>query len=123
MQTKRPEVLEGSTHRVETPCGALYITLNEYNGKLYEVRLTLGKVGNCARTFLETIAILLSVLLQSNIPREKVKKTLENGLDVNCSNVIWKDSIRYSSCIDLICKLILEELGARNEIKIEEEVT
>ena len=118
---KRPETLEGRTHKIDTPCGSLYLTLNENDSKLYEIRISLGKIGNCARTLLQTIAVLFSVLLQSDIPRSKILKTLENGFDANCANPFYLDGTHYKSCIDLICKTMGEDLLNRGEIALEEE--
>ena len=40
---KRPKVLVGTTHRVETGCGHLYITINRDKDELFEVFAALGK--------------------------------------------------------------------------------
>lgn len=118
--SERPEVLEGRTHKIETPCGTLYITLNQLEGKLFEVRIIKGKPGSCLRGMLETIAILLSVLLQAKIPRDKIAKTLLNRVSCNCSEIIRYKGDEYSSCVDYIMKLILEDLLNNGEIKEEE---
>ncbi len=120
---ERPDVLEGRTHKVKTPCGTLYVTLNELNNMLFEVRITKGKPGSCTRAMLETIGILLSVLLQTKMPREKIEKTLSNRITCNCSEVIRYKGEEYASCVDYIVRLMLEDLASRGEIKIEEEVT
>ena len=118
---KRPEVLEGRTLKLNTPCGAFYLTLNEEEGNLREVRMLIGKSGNCVRGLFETIAILLSVLLQSDIPREKIKKTIFNQLECNCGNRIYNDGQEYHSCIDFVVQKILEDMAGRGEVKLEED--
>lgn len=117
----RPEVLEGYTLKLPTPCGAFYLTLNEYENKLFEVRCGLGKSGTCYNIVFQTLALLISVILQSNIPREKIKKTLLHQFEGNCGNTIWFKGERYHSCIDFMIQRILEDLGNRGEIKLEEE--
>ncbi len=118
---KRPEVLEGRTIKLNTPCGAFYLTLNEDNNKLREVRIRIGKSGNCQRLLFETISILLSVLLQSDIPREKIKKILFHQLSGNCGNdKIWHGGDKYNSCIDYAITKIFEDLAGRGEITLEE---
>ena len=44
----RPLVLGGITVKVVTGCGNMYIQLNWYRGKLFEVFATLGRGGGCA---------------------------------------------------------------------------
>lgn len=114
----RPEVLDGYTLKMPTPCGSLYLTLNEDKEKLREVRMRIGKAGNCQRLLFETIAILISVLLQSNISRETIRKALHNQFESNCGN----DKIRYKgeeyhSCIDYVVTKIFEDMASRGEIE------
>lgn len=116
---KRPEVLEGHTIRHNTPCGHFYLTLNEHDGRLCEVRMGIGKSGNCQRLLFETLALLISVMLQSNIPREKIKKTILNQIGGNCGEVSWNDGQKYHSCVDFAVTKILEDMASREEIEIE----
>jgi len=121
MTFKRPEVLEGYTQKLETPCGDLYLTLNEHEGKLCEVRVTMGKSGTCINIMQQTIALLLSVMFQSGVSKEKVYKALLNQYEGNCGNGTFYKGDYYHSCIDFIIKRILEDLASREEIKIEKE--
>jgi len=117
---ERPIVLTGYTIRADTPCGGFYLTLNECNNKLCEVRMTLGKSGTCFNIMFQTIGILLSVMLQEGIPKEKIKKTLYNQFGGHCGQTIWQDGIRYHSCIDYAISKILEDMASRGEITLEE---
>jgi ribonucleoside-diphosphate reductase alpha chain len=120
----RPEVLSGRTIRLNSSCGAFYLTLNEHEEKLAEVRMLIGKSGNCQRNLFEVIALLLSVLLQSDIPKEKIVSILEHKLEVNCfNNPSYHEGIRYNSCIDFVVRKILEELVNRKEVALEDETT
>lgn len=118
---KRPELLEGRTDVLKTPCGSLYLTLNEDNGILREVRITLGKSGSCFNIMLQTIALFISVMLQSNMSREKIKKTLLNQFDGGCGQTIWHNGEKFESCIDWIIGQILSEMASREEITFEKE--
>lgn len=115
----RPETLEGYTQRLPTPCGDLYLTLNEDKGTLREVRATLGKSGSCYNILFQTIALLLSVMLQEGISREKIKRTLENQFEGSCGQSIPYKGEVYHSCIDYIITKILEDMASRGEIKLE----
>ena len=118
---KRPTVLEGSTTRLKTPCGSMYVTTNECDNKLCEVMLTLGKSGTCQNLLFRTISLLVSVMLQSNIPKEKIVKAISKQMEGSCGNdKIYFNGTEYYSCIDFVFKRIVEELANREEIKIEE---
>ena len=119
----RPEVLDGYSPKLETPCGSLYMTLNECGNKLCEIKVTMGKSGTCMNIMLQTIALLISVMLQSNINKDKIKKALLNQFEGSCGQVIWYKGEKFHSCIDFLVQKVLEDLSARGEIEIEEEET
>ena len=116
----RPEVLHGYTPKIPTPCGSLYLTLNEFDGKLCEVRATMGKSGSCYNIMFQTITLLISVMLQSGISRNKIQKTLEHQFEGSCGNIIRYRGEKYHSCIDYIVTKILEDMASRGEITLEE---
>jgi len=122
MVWKRPETLEGSTTRLKTPCGSMFITMNDCDNKLCEVMLTLGKSGTCQNLLFRTISLLMSVMLQSGIPKDKIVKAISKQMEGNCGNGrIYFDGTQYYSCIDFVFKRIVEDLAIREEVKIEEE--
>ncbi len=120
IEYKRPEVLEGYTRRVETPCGSFYITLNEHEFKLKEVRMTMGKSGTCFNIMFQTLALLISKLLQTNVDREDIKKLLYHQFEGRCGNGFWNKGDYYNSCIDFAITRIFEDMASRNEISLEE---
>ena len=73
---KRPDVLEGKTEKILTGCGNLYLTINQDNGVPYEIRAQIGKSGSCARSMLEVIGILISIIFQ-NVDKEIAVKSLK----------------------------------------------
>lgn len=121
MTWKRPETLEGHTIRLKTPCGSMFMTINECEEKVCEIMLNLGKSGTCQNLLFRTISLLVSVMLQSGISKDKIYKALDKQMEGNCGNGrIYSDGIEYHSCIDFIFKRIIEELAGRGEIEIEE---
>lgn len=65
----RPELLRGSTRRVETPMGKMYVTITEDDkGQPFEVFMTLGKAGGALMADVEAIGRLISLALRSGIP-------------------------------------------------------
>lgn len=64
---KRPDVMHGFTHRVQTGLGTLYLTVNEMDGKPFEVFATIGKSGHSVTAKAEAIGRLVSLALRSGI--------------------------------------------------------
>jgi ribonucleoside-diphosphate reductase alpha chain len=121
MKKARPEVLNGRTTKVKTNCGSLYLTLNEDEGELCEIRVNLGKSGNCVKNLLEINSILMSIIMQVDLPKEKVIKIFERHcLDTNCGNKFYNKGVEYKSCIDYVAKEVLSCLKKETEEKEKE---
>ena len=63
----RPDVMYGFTQRVQTGLGTLYLTVNEMNGRPFEVFATIGKSGHSVTAKAEAIGRLVSLALRSGI--------------------------------------------------------
>ena len=63
----RPDVMYGFTQRVQTGLGTLYLTVNEMNGKPFEVFATIGKSGHSVTAKAEAIGRLVSLALRSGL--------------------------------------------------------
>ncbi len=73
----RPEVLRGTTRRVETPLGTLYVTITEDDrGQPFEVFMTLGKAGGALMADVESLGRLISLALRSGIPMKEIYRQL-----------------------------------------------
>ncbi len=68
----RPETLEGFTAKMKLGHGALYITVNELDGRPVEVFATMGKSGQSMMAKTEAIGRLVTLSLSYGIPVEKV---------------------------------------------------
>ena len=67
----RPDLLKGSTRRVETPLGTMYVTITEdERGQPFEMFITLGKAGHALMADVEAIGRLISLALRSGISLE-----------------------------------------------------
>ena len=64
---KRPDVLRGFTQKVQTGLGAMYLTVNEVDGKPFEVFATIGKSGRSITAKAEAIGRLVSLALRSGV--------------------------------------------------------
>jgi len=73
----RPEVLRGTTRRVETPLGTLYVTITEdEKSQPFEVFMTLGKAGGALMADVESLGRLISLALRSGIPIKEIYRQL-----------------------------------------------
>src|SRR3989454_783212 len=69
----RPELLKGSTRRVDTPLGTMYVTITEDDrGQPFEVFISLGKAGGALMADVEAIGRLISLALRSGIPLKEI---------------------------------------------------
>jgi ribonucleoside-diphosphate reductase alpha chain len=73
----RPELLRGSTRRVETPLGTLYVTITEDDkGQPFEMFMSLGKAGGALMADVEAVGRLISLALRSGIPMQEIHRQL-----------------------------------------------
>jgi ribonucleoside-diphosphate reductase alpha chain len=73
----RPELLRGTTRRLETPLGTLYVTITEDDrGQPFEVFMSLGKAGGPLMADVEAIGRLISLALRSGVPLKEIHRQL-----------------------------------------------
>jgi ribonucleoside-diphosphate reductase alpha chain len=66
---RRPSVLNGTTRKMTSPLGDVYVTINEDGDhRPFEVFATLGKAGSVAMADVEAIGRLISLALRFGIP-------------------------------------------------------
>jgi len=63
----RPDIVFGFTQKVKTGMGELYLTVNEIDGKPFEVFATIGKSGRSVTAKAEAIGRLVSLALRSGV--------------------------------------------------------
>ena len=74
---KRPNVLQGTTRKMSSPLGDVFVTINEDGEhKPFEVFATLGKAGSVAMADVEAIGRLISLALRFGIPVNDVYSQL-----------------------------------------------
>lgn len=72
----RPDVLEGSTRRLSTPCGTLWVTVNTHEGQPFEVFCQIGRAGSDVGAFTEAVARLISLALRCGVPLDEIVNQL-----------------------------------------------
>ncbi|MBU1913013.1 MAG: adenosylcobalamin-dependent ribonucleoside-diphosphate reductase [Candidatus Omnitrophica bacterium] len=105
----RPVVTNGTTTKVATGCGNLYITINVDDKALpFEVFIQMGKAGGCAASQLEAIGRLVSLALRSGVENSKIVEQLRG---IRCPSPSWEKSGRIFSCSDAISRVLELRLG------------
>ncbi len=104
----RPEVVIGTTTKVSTGCGNLYVTINtDESGKPFEVFTQMGKAGGCAASQLEAIGRLVSLAFRSGVD---VKVIIEQLRGIRCPSPSWEKGARIFSCADAIARVVERRL-------------
>jgi len=100
----RPAVVKGSTQRLTTGCGKIYITVNEDEKENpFEMFVQIGKAGGCAASQTESIGRLVSLALRSGIDANELVKQL---IGVSCHQPAWDNGGKVVSCADAIGKAL-----------------
>lgn len=110
---KRPHVLEGSTIKVTTGCGSLYVTINENaDGEPIEVFGILGKSGRCVSSQTESLARTISLGLKSGVDIKDLAKQLKG---ISCNSPAWlSGGKQILSCADAFSYAINEYLKGKD---------
>ena len=113
----RPNVTYGTTTKISTGCGNLYVTINEDEmGLPFEVFMQMGKAGGCAMSQLEAIGRLVSLALRSGIELNSIIEQLKG---IRCPSPSWEKGGRIFSCSDAIARAIERRLGKVKKINKE----
>jgi ribonucleoside-diphosphate reductase alpha chain len=111
----RQDVMEGSTRKIRTGCGNLYVTVNEDGeGNLFEIFNQIGKAGGCAASQSEAIGRLVSLAFRSGIEPEDVIRQLKG---ISCHMPVWYQDGKVLSCSDAIAKAIAGHLDGKKKVK------
>ena len=112
VERERPDQIHGTTTRIRTGCGPLFVTINDdERGRPFETFATLGKAGGCAAAQTEAIGRLASLALRSGVPAEEVHKTLRG---ITCHRPAGFGPDRVLSCGDGIAQAMAMQLDVEN---------
>jgi ribonucleoside-diphosphate reductase alpha chain len=104
----RPEVIFGTTTKVATGCGNLYVTINiDEGGKPFELFTQMGKAGGCAGSQLEALGRMVSLAFRAGI---EVKSIIEQLRNIRCPSPSWEKGQRIFSCADAIARVVERRL-------------
>lgn len=112
---ERPAVMRGTTYKVKTSYGDLYVTINDDDqGRPFEVFATIGKAGGFFAAKSEAICRLVSLALRAGIPPEEVIKQIKG---IRGPMPSWSDGGMILSLPDAIAQ-ILERHVSREQPKL-----
>ena len=103
----RPQNLPGTTYKVVTGCGPMYVICNEIDGQLKEVFIRLGSPGGCAMATTEAVGRLISKGLRAGLSPADIIGDLAG---IGCQQPRIGDGPR--SCMDAVAAIIKEHLEA-----------
>ena len=114
----RPELLRGTTRRVETPLGTLYVNITEDDrGQPFEVFMSLGKAGGALMADVEALGRLISLALRSGIPMREIWRQLRG---ISSDRVIGLGPNKVLSVPDAVGiaieRWMLEKQGIQQEL-------
>lgn len=122
----RPDVVYGRTHRILTPFGKAYVTVNR-NGDTgtnpFEVFVTIGKSGSDVSATAEALGRLISGWLRSaNDPHLALEEIAREMRGIGGSTSIGFGPNRITSLPDAIAKVIKKEVNLDKKLEAQDEV-
>ena len=110
IEEERPFMLSGTTIRMPTSQGNMYLTVNrDENSNIKEIFIDMGRSGETEKSFTEALGRLISIYLQSGGDIHRVIRTLKG---IKGGNSLWFNGIQVFSIPDGIAKAI--ELTLKN---------
>jgi ribonucleoside-diphosphate reductase alpha chain len=112
----RPDLVIGTTEKIPTGIGDMYITINEDPEGMNEVFVHLGKSGGEATAMNEAIGRLISLALRSRVEPKIIAKHLRG---IRGSSPVWQNGELILSCPDAIGKAIGRYIDRTKKLNLE----
>ena len=114
---ERPQVLKGFTEVVRTGHGNLYVTVNTFEGKPFEVFVQIGKSGYTAMADAEAIGRLASLGLRAGISPSQIVNQLEG---IGGASPVFSEGKLVMSIPDAVAAVLKNHFGGKDEDKTTE---
>ena len=111
----RPEIMNGSTYRIKTGYGKLYVTVNnDEKGVPFEVFATIGKSGGFFQEQSEAICRLISLALRSGVEAQEVADDLKG---IRGPMPVFTDKGTVLSLPDALGKILEQHMTSTREVQ------
>lgn len=112
----RNQMVKGSTYKVDTEQGSLYITINEDEKGIVEVFLNLGKSGSYTAGYTEAVGRLVSMALRSGLKPEAIINELQG---IRTSAPTMNKGLIVYSVPDAVAKMMKRHLEeSKNQMQL-----
>lgn len=121
----RPDIMQGTTYKMNTGYGKLYVTINDdENGEAFEVFAAIGKAGGFFGAMAEAICRLISLGLRSGIRSEEVIKEIKG---IRGPDPVWSEGSLVLSLPDAIGQVMERHISRHKkqlafEYKVKEQI-
>lgn len=112
----RPLVVVGTTEKIPTGLGDMYITINEDQEGMNEIFVRVGKSGGEAAAMNEALGRLISIALRSRVEPSIIAKHLKG---IRGSNPVWQNGELVLSCPDAIGKAIARYVERSKKLNLD----
>lgn len=105
---RRPKILKGATYKMNTPVGKAYITVNEVDGKPFEVIVNVGKAGSDVFAMSEALGRVSTLFLRfGEIPDgNKGRLLIKHLKGIGGSGAVGFGPNKVESIADAVAKAI-----------------
>lgn len=103
---QRPQILRGSTYKINTPFGMAYITINDLNGVPAEIFLNVGKAGSDVFAMSEALGRVCSLFLRYGDHGQKEHLLIKHLKGIGGSGGIGFGQNRVESIADAVAKAL-----------------
>lgn len=122
---KRPEVLKGRTHKIMTPLGKAFVSINEdEQGNIFEVFINVGRAGSDITADAEAIGRLISLTFRipSDYSSDQIaQKVISQLRGIGGSSSTGFGAERVRSLADAVAKVMEQHQGSKMAIAQEDE--
>ncbi len=106
---KRPDVMRGTTYKMTTAYGTMFVTINDdERGKPYEIFTAIGKNGGFFAAKTEAISRLASLALRSGI---EVTEVIDQLKGIRGPSPIWSEGVMILSIPDALARVLQKHIA------------